>query len=109
VGGNSEAAIGRAARAGDGWFPFAIDAVSFRAGADSLRSRARGRDVEITAWPGSEPGRDDHDLDNVREYLAGGATRLIVQPTLDPDDPLESLRDALTKYRTTVLDQLVSA
>jgi probable F420-dependent oxidoreductase len=106
VGGHSRGAIDRAGRIADGWFPFAIEPEEFARGVMQLNSAAEGRPVEITAWPGSASKERELDLSYVQPYVDAGASRLLYQPQLDPDDPIGSLRDRLSTYREEILDQL---
>jgi probable F420-dependent oxidoreductase len=117
LGGNSEPALRRAGRIGDGWFPYTIDPAGFAAGADAVRATAaaagRAEDaVELTAWPGScDPDRE-FDADFVRGYTAAGATRLVLnQPLRGPNSllgprGLDGLADHLARYRDAVVSAL---
>lgn len=106
AGGHSAGAIDRAGRIADGWFPFAIGPDEFARGVTRLNAAAGGRPVEITAWPGSASNERELDLSYVRPYADAGASRLIYQPRLDPDDPMGSLRHELRTYRAEILDRL---
>jgi probable F420-dependent oxidoreductase len=109
TGGNSPAAIDRAARLANGWYPFAIGPDEFEAGADELRQASGGRSVEITAWPGTASKTQELDAAYVQRFVDAGATRIIYQPQLDPADPLGSLREKIRHYQAEVLAQLVPA
>jgi probable F420-dependent oxidoreductase len=109
TGGNSPAAIDRAARLADGWYPFAIGPDEFGAGADALRRGSGGRSVEITAWPGTASKADELDPAYVQRFVDAGATRIVYQPPLEPVDPLGSLRERLRQYQTEVLARLAPA
>ncbi|MFI0350718.1 LLM class F420-dependent oxidoreductase [Actinomadura sp. 9N407] len=111
LGGNSEAAVRRAGRTGDGWFPYTIGPRDFAARADLLRetAAAHGRDpgaVEITAWPGSHDPSRQNDL--AREYVSAGASRLVIAPRVRTDDArtLDAVREQVTRYRDDVLEKL---
>ncbi|WP_436777932.1 LLM class F420-dependent oxidoreductase [Yinghuangia sp. YIM S09857] len=117
LGGNSDPAVGRAGRIGDGWFPYTITPEDFAAQADLLRrtSAEAGRDadaVEITAWPGSCDRTRENDPAWVRGYTENGATRLVIAPRIAGDDGLlgprglDALRDQIARYRDEVLDKL---
>ncbi|MGF6880780.1 putative F420-dependent oxidoreductase [Nocardia sp. GAS34] len=87
LGGNSEPAVRRAGRIGDGWFPYTITPEGFAEGADLVRTEAAaaGRDdgaVELTAWPGSCDPTREFDADFVRGYTDAGATRLVIYPPM---------------------------
>jgi probable F420-dependent oxidoreductase len=111
LGGNSDAAVRRAGRIADGWFPYTLspdDLVRQRA---VLRSGAEeaGRDVadiEITAWPGScDPSRE-RDPAWVREYVDAGASRLLVRSKIARPDQLAAMADDLSRYRDEVVGAL---
>ncbi|MFN8026073.1 MAG: LLM class F420-dependent oxidoreductase [Acidimicrobiia bacterium] len=111
LGGNSDAALDRAARIGDGWFPFTISPDEFAAKAARVReiAAAHGRDpaaVEISAWPGSFDPAAEMDVDFLRRYVDAGATRIMVSRYCVPDangDPhagLPQLRLQLEEFHT---------
>ena len=111
LGGNSPPALERAARVADGWLPYTLGPAEFAAGAERLRAAtvAAGRPagaVEITAWPGSADHRREFEVDWVRGYLEGGASRLLLNPRIRTPDQLDAVADQLTRYRTEVLDRL---
>lgn len=106
AGGHSSGAIDRAGRIADGWFPFAIEPEDFARGVAQLKVAAQGRPVEITAWPGSASNERELDLSYVRAYVDAGASRLLYQPQLHPDDPIGSLRRKLRTYREEILGRL---
>jgi alkanesulfonate monooxygenase SsuD/methylene tetrahydromethanopterin reductase-like flavin-dependent oxidoreductase (luciferase family) len=114
LGGNSEPAVRRAGRIGDGWFPYTITAEDFAERAELLRSCAReaGRAedaVEITAWPGSCDRERQHDVNWVRRFTDAGATRLVLAPNpaeLAGPRGLDVLRERIEQYRESVLDKL---
>src|SRR5262249_31304948 len=115
IGGHAEAAVARAGRMADGWFPFAIDPATFERRAETLRdaARAAGRDtteIEISARPGSPPGAYGsavaNDLGVVRRYVAAGAGRLVLQPRLGPNADLRPLAEQIQRYRENVLAML---
>ena len=111
LGGNSRPAVERAARVADGWLPYTLDPDAFTAGAARLRAatRAAGRvedAVEITAWPGSADFRRELEVDWVRRYVDGGATRLLITPRIRTPDQLGALADQLNRYRSEVLERL---
>jgi probable F420-dependent oxidoreductase len=106
AGGHSAGAIDRAGRIADGWFPFAIEPEDFARGVAQLKIAAGSRPVEITAWPGSASNDRELDVSYVQPYVDAGASRLVYQPQLDPDDPIESLRHNLRTYREQVLGRL---
>jgi len=114
LGGNSEPAVRRAGRTGDGWFPYTITAEDFEERAALLRSSAveagRAEDaVEITAWPGSCDREAQHDPAWVRRFTEAGATRLVF--ALNPAElagprGLDVLRERIAQYRENVADKL---
>jgi probable F420-dependent oxidoreductase len=108
AGGHSTGAIDRAGRIADGWFPFAIEPEEFARGAAQLHIAAKGRPVEITAWPGSVSNERELDLAYVQAYVDAGAARLLYQPQLQADDPIGSLRQKLRTYREEILGRLES-
>ena len=111
LGGNSDAAVRRAGRIADGWFPFTIGPVDFESGASALREAAvrAGRpeeSVETSVWPGScDPDRET-DVAWVRRYVEAGVSRLVVRPRVTRADDLDKVRDQLHRYRDVVLDRL---
>lgn len=111
LGGHSDAAVDRAGRVADGWFPFTIGPDEFATAADRLRATAAdaGRepaDVEISVWPGSHDPTRERDLAFVRRYVDAGATRLVLRPPVVTRDDLGALPAFLDGYRTEVLEQL---
>jgi probable F420-dependent oxidoreductase len=117
LGGNSEPAVRRAGRIGDGWFPYTITPQDFAAAADLLRSQAVavGRSeeaVELTAWPGSCDRAREFEPDFVRGYTDAGATRLVLnapryggESLLGPTG-LARVRDYVDRYRDEVMSKL---
>jgi probable F420-dependent oxidoreductase len=108
VGGNSPAAVRRAGRLADGWFPFTIAPDDFARAADVLRHVAReaGRAataVELTAWPGSFDRGRERDVDLVRRYVEAGARRLVISVAPGPPDHVE---EQVASYRHDVVDRL---
>lgn len=117
LGGNSDPAVRRAGRIGDGWFPYTIGPEDFARQAEQLRAAARsaGRAedaVEITVWPGSRDRGRESDPSWVRGFTDAGATRLVIAPRLRGADGLlgprglDALRDQIDRYRTEVLEKL---
>lgn len=111
LGGNSDAAVRRAGRLADGWFPYTIGPEKFADAASQLRDAARraGRDpsaVEITVWPGSYDPRLEWDVEWVRQFVKAGATRLVLRLQVAKPDELTLVSEQLTRYRTEVLDRL---
>jgi probable F420-dependent oxidoreductase len=111
LGGHSDAAVTRAGRIADGWFPFTIGPGELGRQADLLRATAAaaGRDpaaIDITAWPGSHDPAAELDPAYVRRYVDAGARRLVLRPRLaDPGD-LPRLREQVERYRQDVLARL---
>jgi probable F420-dependent oxidoreductase len=117
LGGNSEPAVRRAGRIGDGWFPYTITPQDFAVAADLLRSQAvavgRSEDaVELTAWPGSCDRAREFEPDFVRGYTDAGATRLVLnaprygtESLLGPTG-LAHVRDYVDRYRDEVMSKL---
>ena len=83
-GGHSRAAVERAGRSGDGWFPFAVGADVFRRGVARIRELAVDRPVEFAAWPGGRP----FDAVEARAFVAAGADRLVFRPQWGGGDPV---------------------
>jgi probable F420-dependent oxidoreductase len=113
LGGNTEAAVDRAGRLAEGWYPYTLDPDQFAAAAGRLRaaSAAAGRApdaVEITAWPGSADPARELDPDWVGRYVAAGASRLIVAPRVRRPDQLDRLAAQLERYRTEVVEPLAA-
>jgi probable F420-dependent oxidoreductase len=111
LGGNSEAAVDRAGRLADGWFPYTIDAEGLAAGADRLAAVAtaagrRPEDVPITVWPGSNDPSRELDVDWVRPFVAAGATRLVVRPRVTTPADLAAVPAFVERYHEDVLSKL---
>jgi probable F420-dependent oxidoreductase len=110
-GGNSDAAVRRTGRMGDGWLPFTISAEDFAVQADLIRTVAAesGRNpgaVELSAWPGSADQSSELDLDWVRRFVDAGATRLLTRATITRPDQLPLLREQIERYREAIIDRL---
>jgi probable F420-dependent oxidoreductase len=108
IGGHSRAAVRRAARLADGWFPVSISPDEFDEAVHTLHDAAQtaGRDateVELTAWPASFDPAGEHDVDLVRRYVRSGARRLII--TVWPGSPAEVAKQ-VARYRREVVDRL---
>ncbi|MFE3800329.1 LLM class F420-dependent oxidoreductase [Nocardia tengchongensis] len=111
LGGNSAPAVRRAAREGDGWFPYTISSEDFAHGADKIRelSTAAGRSedaVEMTIWPGSFDFVREFDADYVRPYVTAGAGRIVLTPPMFGPESLlngvENLAAYVDRYRNDV-------
>ena len=89
LGGNSDAALGRAARWGDGWYGFnvpGVDAVRERAEMLHARTREAGRDpaaLEVAV------AVTDVAPDDVAALAAAGVTQLVLVDS-PPDDPADA-------------------
>jgi alkanesulfonate monooxygenase SsuD/methylene tetrahydromethanopterin reductase-like flavin-dependent oxidoreductase (luciferase family) len=98
VGGESRAALRRAARVGDGWIGMAHTPESAAGQIESLRSllAEHGRDPSSfeVVLGGPVASRDD-----VRRWEALGVTRMIVAPWRRSPDAVDSLR----RFADTVL------
>lgn len=106
------AAITRAARIADGWYPHAISPDDFVVAAELLRTEARraGRnpdDVPISITAGSADREREMDLAWVQHYVTHGATRLVIRPGIARPDDVDAVRIRVEKYRELVLDKLV--
>lgn len=77
LGGNSDAAVRRAARVADSWESTALDLESWRERAGFLRREAGGRDVEAGARIGL-PERPDEMVSEVRRWQEAGAGHLML-------------------------------
>lgn len=117
LGGNSDPAVRRAGRIGDGWFPYTITPEDFARQAGLLREAARGEGrpqdaVEITVWPGSCDRERAGDPSWVRGFVDAGATRLVIAPHIRGSDGLsgprglDALREQIDRYRAEVLEKL---
>lgn len=109
LGGNSDAAIRRAGRIADGWFPYTVGPDELAAGATLLRETAtaagrRAEDVEITVWPGSFDPARELDATWMRRYLDAGATRLVVRPHVTRPDDLPRLAEQIERFRAVVAE-----
>jgi probable F420-dependent oxidoreductase len=111
LGGNSEPAVERAGRIGDGWLPFTIGPDEFASSAARLRKVAgdAGRDpdaLDVTAWPGSHDPASETDVDYVGRFVAAGASRILISRHVSPDGGLARFREDLLRFRGTVLERL---
>ena len=111
LGGNSEPAVRRCGRLGDGWFPWTIGPDDFATGmrvlADAAREAGRSPDeIEITVAPGSADPKREMDADWVRRYVDAGARRVVVNARIGRTDQLGEFRDRLLAYREQVLEKL---
>ena len=109
LGGNTDAAVTRAARVADGWFPYAISAEEFAQQAEVFRAAAAdaGRDAPaITVWPGSFDPTRERELDCVRQYVDAGASTLAVRLPIRTPADLAGVRDFVARYRDDVLAKL---
>jgi probable F420-dependent oxidoreductase len=107
LGGNSDAAVTRAARVADGWFPYAISADEFEQQANVFRAAAfdAGRAIEpvITVWPGSFDPARERELEWVRRYVDAGASTLAVRLPIRTPADLATVPDFLASYQNDVL------
>ncbi len=105
LGGHSPAAVERAGRIADGWFPFTIGPAEFEVVVDDLRAaeakahRQEGS-VAVTCWPGSA---GDETAAAVRRYVAAGATRVVTRLPLDRPGDLAAAGEAAARFRDTAL------
>ena len=111
LGGNSEPAIDRVARVGDGWFPYTVGPDELAAGAAQVAkiAEASGRDpsdITITVWPGSADHARDFDIEWLRSFVAAGARRLVVRPPIAKADDLAALPEWVERYQSDVLSRL---
>ncbi|MGW4241648.1 LLM class F420-dependent oxidoreductase [Nocardia sp. NPDC004722] len=111
LGGNSAPAVRRAAKVGDGWFPYTISSADFARGADKIREigAAAGRSedaVEMTIWPGSFDFTREFDPEYVRPYVTAGASRIVLTPPMFGPESLlngvENLAGYVDRYRNEV-------
>ncbi len=108
VGGHSPAAVKRAGRLADGWFPFTISPDEFEGCMEVLgdAATAAGRSpdaVEVCCWPGSA-GLSS--LDDVRRYVSAGASRVVMGAGITRPDQLDQLRADLLRFQDEVIAQL---
>jgi probable F420-dependent oxidoreductase len=107
LGGNSDAAVTRAGRVADGWFPYAIGAEEFAQQAEVFRAAAAGAGrpaaPAITVWPGSFDPSRERELDWVRRYVEAGASTLAVHLPIRTPADLATVPDFLSSYRDDVL------
>jgi probable F420-dependent oxidoreductase len=110
LGGNTDAAVTRAARVADGWFPYAIPSEEFARQADVFRAAAvdagRAEAPAITVWPGSFDPTRERELDWVRQYVDAGASTLAVRLPIRTPADLAGVPDFLASYRDEVLAKL---
>jgi alkanesulfonate monooxygenase SsuD/methylene tetrahydromethanopterin reductase-like flavin-dependent oxidoreductase (luciferase family) len=110
LGGNTDAAVERAGRLADGWFPYTIPPADFARQAERLNAAARaaGRAdaPAITVWPGScDPARE-REVPWVREYVDAGARTLVVRLPVVVAEQLAGVPDFVARYRDDVLTRL---
>jgi probable F420-dependent oxidoreductase len=107
LGGNTDAAVTRAGRIADGWFPYTITPHDFARQAELVRetARAAGRahPPVMTVWPGSCDPQREHDVDWVRGYVDAGATTLVVRLPVVTPEQLAGVPDFVARYRDSVL------
>lgn len=111
LGGNSAAAVDRAGRLADGWFPYTIRPDDLAASAERLvaaaASAGRGADeVPITVWPGSADPSRELDAEWVGRFVAAGATRLVVRPRVATAADLAAVPAFVARYREDVLSRV---
>jgi probable F420-dependent oxidoreductase len=114
LGGNSDAAVRRCARIGDGWYPHAMGPDEFARGVSLLRATAAdsGRDpasVRISVAPVSADHTKGLDRDWARRYVDHGATRLIIGSSITGPHDVAKARDDILRYREQVFDPLDDA
>jgi hypothetical protein len=110
IGGSSDAAARRAARLGDGFYPYVISPsdLSLRVQTIAETARSVGRDpsaIEITAWPASWRPGATLDLDVVRQFAAAGMQRLIISAQECGSNDLDDIR----RYIARVRDDIIAA
>ena len=101
LGGNADAAVDRAGRIADGWFPFTIQPEEL-----ATKARRLPGHVEISAWPGSADPVREWDPDWVRGFVDAGASRLVVNIRIGSPAELPAVAAGLARYRREVLDRL---
>ncbi len=111
LGGHSDAAVRRAGRIADGWFPYTIGPDDFARQADLLRVAAQdaGRDpadIEVTVWPGSRDADREFDPAFVARYVRAGASRVLVNFGMREPADLDGLPARIAWYEDEVLAQL---
>lgn len=99
LGGNSDAAIQRAGRIADGWFPYTLGPAELAAGVSHLRHAAQGRNVEVTVWPGSHDHGRGSDPELAAAFVEAGADRLVLRPEFVGENALDSFGSQLTAYK----------
>ncbi len=113
VGGNSAAAIRRAARLGDGWHPTRLGVDEFRRGVDRLRARAGGRPITISLRmrvsgaaddaSGRLTGPPDCMTEQLQSYMRAG----LEVPVLAFDAPHPAAcREAMARFMDEVAARL---
>ena len=98
IGGNSEAAMRRVGRLGDGWIPSFITPAQFRTGVEKTCAFAaaapfipRGRVDEATLAACTAFGPAEVLAERLEQYVAGGGSKFIVRPMGPPERMLEQL------------------
>jgi alkanesulfonate monooxygenase SsuD/methylene tetrahydromethanopterin reductase-like flavin-dependent oxidoreductase (luciferase family) len=110
-GGNSDAAVTRAARIGNGWFPYTITPDDYERQAELLRRTAASagrdpRDIELTAWPGSFRPDAEDDVATVRRYVNAGAQRIVIRAGTTAPDDIGGFVRRVVRFREDILGQL---
>jgi probable F420-dependent oxidoreductase len=102
VGGHTEIAARRAARMGDGFFPFGVDRGELAHLVDTMRKAATeaGRDPSTLEVTVTSYSSGDDAVADVRAAAALGATRVIIPAGLFPVDT------SLQSYAERVIDQV---
>ena len=109
LGGNSDAAVTRAARLADGWFPYAIGAEELEQQAAVYRAAAAAAGREpppVTAWPGSADPSREREVDWVRRFVDAGASTLAVRLPIRAPADLAAVPEFLRSYQDDVLAHL---
>lgn len=109
IGGASDAALRRAGRVGDGFFPGGVSPEETGRQIEQVRAAARaaGRDpsaIEITVWPGLWKSSASFDLGLAKAYVAAGATRLLVAAHEAPSTGRDDVERLIKMFR----DQIVA-
>ncbi len=112
VGGNSKAAVTRAARTANGWYPHAISPTDFADAARLFRAEAHNAsrspaDIPITITPRNSDQDREMDLDWVQHFVTHGATRLVIGSGITRPDEIDAVRIRIEQYRERVMDRLV--
>jgi probable F420-dependent oxidoreductase len=108
IGGDSEPAIRRTGRFGEGYFPGPVSPDQVGKQVDRVRASAKaaGRadaDIHVTVWPGLWKASATFDLGAARAYVGAGATRLLTAAHEAPSTEMEAVERLVKSFRDQII------